>query len=118
MRIALDLWYDLGSELWFDYFFAEIVVASIAVILWLFACAFLGQAVMFAQNGHKVLRMMASAAAGTRRPHVDARRLSLTLPWLLAYDRRDVVSIFQIFRYLERRMASPLADEIFLMRPL
>ena len=54
--------------------------------------------------------MMASAAAGTRRPPISARLLSRSLPWLFAYDRRDVVTIHRIFHTLETRMARRLAD--------
>jgi len=67
---------------------------------------------MFARNGHRVLRIMSCAAAGGRRPNLDVQRLSLTLPWLLAYDRRDVMMIKAVLDGIEQRLKAAAGHQL------
>jgi len=52
-----------------------------------------GRAVTLARNGQRVLHTMYAASAGVCKRSLDVNALSHNLPWLPAFDRRDVLVI-------------------------
>jgi len=57
-----------------------------------------GQAVMLARNGKGILQLMVAAGSHkTELPELNLPELQRQLPWLPAYDRRDVMPIKEIF---------------------
>ena len=63
------------------------------LIIWIIARhSALGQAVMLARNGERVLTMMTAAATATSR-QIAVQSVLSTLPWLPAFDRRDTMTI-------------------------
>ena len=81
-----------------------IVIEAWVLVAWQAGRADLGEAVMLARNGANVLRVMTSAASGVQDHSIDFRELQRSLPWLPAYDRRDVVTIKTVLDRLNRRL--------------
>ena len=76
------------------------IVGQYVMILWFFFlwawARQLGSAVVVASNGYGVLNSMIAAANG-EKSDLDLRSLSRHLPWLPAYDRRDILTVKTIF---------------------
>ena len=100
---VVDTWRSVNPTVWWVHVGSIASNLVMQIFLWEFTMAtLLGQGVTYAHNGHKVLRMMATAAAGVRRPRTRAESLSQTLPWLSAFDRRDCITIKMVLDDVER----------------
>jgi len=69
-------------------------IGIVLLFLWMWSRACRGTAVNLARNGSRVLHAMMASSAGSMSHHyMDVDAISNALPWLPAYDRRDVLVI-------------------------
>jgi len=72
----------------------DMCIGIVLLFLWMWSRACRGTAVNLARNGSRVLHaMMASSAGSISHHYMDVDAISNALPWLPAYDRRDVLVI-------------------------
>jgi len=96
-------WKATSFKTWWNQVISRGLLLLFQVLIWIFTTnVVLGQAVMFSQNGRRVLRLLTTAAADTVRPIVDVGDISRTMPWLPAYDRRDTMTIKMVLDSIER----------------
>ena len=113
---CIRVWYSNRYLTWIEEVGDDMcLLMYLCLLLYIARYLALGQAVMFARNGQRVLQMM-TAAATNAGPKADVQMVLLTLPWLTAFDRRDTMTIKMVLDVRARLLIEErTAEQVLLL---